>query len=71
LFNLIDTLHFDDIFEKKKIEKVHLIESVIKRVTLDNNKSLPLYNIQSANPVGKANIDSLLINYIRHMNKIN
>jgi ubiquitin-protein ligase len=40
LFNLIDTLNFDDIFEKKKIEKVHLIESVIKRVTLNNNKSL-------------------------------
>ena len=38
---------------------------------LDNNKSLPLYNIQSSNPVGKANIDSLLINYIRHTNKIN
>ena len=38
---------------------------------LDNNKSLPLYNIQSANPVGKSNIDSLLINYIRHTNKIN
>jgi hypothetical protein len=32
---------------------------------LDNNKSLPLYNIQSANPVGKANIDSLLLNYSR------
>lgn len=32
---------------------------------LDNNKSLPLYNIQSANPVGKANIDSLLLNYQR------
>lgn len=32
---------------------------------IDNNKSLPLYNIQSANPVGKVNIDSLLKNYIK------
>lgn len=27
---------------------------------MDNNLKLPLYNIQSANPVGKENIDSLL-----------
>lgn len=27
---------------------------------------LPLYNIQSANPVGKANIDGLLKHFIRH-----
>ena len=32
---------------------------------LDNNKLLPLYNIQSANPVGKENIDSLLKNFIK------
>ena len=32
---------------------------------IDNNKPLPLYNIQSANPVGKANIDGLLKNFIR------
>lgn len=30
---------------------------------LDNNLELPLYNIQSANPVGKENIDKLLINF--------
>jgi hypothetical protein len=30
---------------------------------IDNNLNLPLYNIQSANPVGKENIDSLLKNY--------
>lgn len=33
---------------------------------IDNNKPLPLYNIQSANPVGKANIDAYLKHYIRH-----
>jgi len=30
---------------------------------MDNNKKLPLYNIQSANPVGKENIDKLLKNF--------
>jgi len=32
---------------------------------IDNNKPLPLYNIQSANPVGKENIDKLLQNYLK------
>ncbi len=30
---------------------------------LDNNLKIPLYNIQSANPVGKDNIDGLLKNF--------
>ena len=30
---------------------------------MDNNKSLPKYAIQSANPVGKENINSLLTNF--------
>lgn len=34
---------------------------------IDNNKELPLYNIQSANPVGKKNIDDLLKNYIKYL----
>lgn len=34
---------------------------------MDNNLPLPLYNIQSANPVGKENIYGLLTNF----NKIN
>ena len=29
---------------------------------LDNNKALPKYAIQSANPVGKENINSVLSN---------
>ena len=33
---------------------------------MDNNKPLPLYNIQSANPVGKANIDGLLKSFIKN-----
>lgn len=32
---------------------------------LDNNLKLPLYNIQSANPVGKENIKSILDNFIK------
>lgn len=35
---------------------------------IDNNKQIPLYNIQSANPVGKKNIDDLLKNYIKYLN---
>ncbi len=34
---------------------------------MENKLKLPLYNIQSANPVGKENIDKLLKNYIKHM----
>ena len=32
---------------------------------IDNNLPIPQYNIQSANPVGKENIDMLLKNYIK------
>lgn len=31
-----------------------------------NSKPLPLYNIQSANPVGKENIDKLLKNFLKY-----
>jgi hypothetical protein len=34
----------------------------------DNNLKLPKWNIQSANPVGKENIKSLLENYTKHCN---
>ena len=33
---------------------------------INNDKELPLYNIQSANPVGKENIDKLLKNYLKY-----
>jgi hypothetical protein len=33
---------------------------------LDNKLDLPLYNIQSANPVGKENIDRLLKQFKKH-----
>jgi len=35
---------------------------------IDNNKDLPLYNIQSANPVGKENIDGLLKGFNKFKN---
>jgi len=34
---------------------------------MDNNKKLPKYNIQSANPVGKDNINGLLQNYLKNV----
>ncbi len=33
----------------------------------ENKQLLPPYGIQSANPVGRENIDSLLKNYIKHV----
>ena len=33
---------------------------------IDHNKPVPLYNIQSANPTGKENIDMYLKNYIKN-----
>lgn len=41
-----------------------LVEYCIK-----HNKPLPLYNIQSANPIGKANIDSYLKSYLKTINQ--
>ncbi len=32
---------------------------------IDNNLKLPLWNVQSMNPVGKENINSLLNNYLK------
>lgn len=32
----------------------------------EHKLQLPLYNIQSANPIGKENIDKLLKNYLKH-----
>ena len=34
---------------------------------LDNNFKIPKYNIQSANPVGKDNINGLLQSFIKHV----
>ena len=36
---------------------------------IDNQLDLPKWNIQSANPVGKENINSLLLNYQKFENK--
>ena len=34
---------------------------------LDNKLKLPLYNIQSANPVGKENINGLMLSFNKHI----
>ena len=59
------------------LSDIHINKSTYKEMTgmdcakwlveycMDNNKKLPLYNIQSANPVGKDNIDGLLKSYIK------
>lgn len=36
---------------------------------LDNNEQLPLYSIQSANPVGKKNIDGLFMSLNKFLGK--
>jgi len=38
---------------------------------IDNNKNLPSYNIQSANPVGKENIDKYLKSFISFTSMVN
>jgi hypothetical protein len=56
--------------ELKKLEKTGydcakwLIDYCLDR----DDHPLPLYNIQSANPVGKENIDGCLKHYNRHIN---
>lgn len=59
------------------LENFHITKSTYKEYTglscakwlveycIENNKKLPLYNIQSANPVGKENIDSYLKSFIK------
>lgn len=37
---------------------------------LDNNLKLPPYNIQSANPAGRDNINGLLLSFMKHNEKV-
>ena len=37
---------------------------------LNNNLKLPLYSVQSANPVGKLNIEMLMNNYKKYMDNL-
>lgn len=71
---LPDAICFDHDLENFHINKSSYIEYTgydcakwLVSYCIDNgNLNLPLYNIQSANPVGKDNIDNLLKNYIKH-----
>lgn len=73
---LPDAICFDHDLSDINIKKSTYIEKTgydcakwLVDYCIDNNKELPLYNIQSANPVGKENIDSLLKNYIKYVKK--
>lgn len=51
--------------KKKQEEKTgHDCAKWLVEYCMNNKVKLPLYNIQSANPVGKSNIDGLLKNFI-------
>lgn len=78
-------LGLDEVHEKKSMSKRSLKKfrktpeyktgfdcaKYLVEYCLDRNIMIPKYNIQSANQVGKENIDSLLKNYIRHYSKVN
>lgn len=63
------------------LSDIHISKSTYKEKTgydcakwlvdycIDNNKTLPKFNVQSANPVGKQNIISLLDNFNKHTNE--
>ena len=53
---------------KKELPSGYDCAKFLVNYCLINDLDLPLYNIQSANPVGKDNINGLLQNYIRHRN---
>lgn len=55
---------------KKKARQLKQVEKTgfdcakwLVEYCMDNHKQLPVYNIQSANPVGKENIDGILKSY--------
>lgn len=54
---------------KQKEKTGHDCAKWLVEYCMDNDKKLPLYNIQSANPVGKDNIDGLLKNFIEKYEK--
>lgn len=67
---LPDAICFDHDIESFHISKSTFVEKTgydcakwLVDYCLDNNLKLPLYNIQSANPAGKENIDKLLSNF--------
>lgn len=58
--------HYDEFEEKTGY---HAAKWLID-YCIDNDKELPKFNIQSANPVGKENIKGLLNSFIKHYPKI-
>jgi hypothetical protein len=59
-------LRYDDY--KVELSGYHAAKWLVE-YCMDNDEDLPLYNIQSANTVGKDNIDGLLKSFIKFKNK--
>ena len=55
-------------FKKETLSGMDCAHWLVKYCMI-TKQLIPLYNIQSANPVGKENIDMLLKNYIKHNEK--
>jgi hypothetical protein len=67
-FGLPDAICFDhDLGDNNIPEKTgYTAANWLMNYCMDNDKKLPLYNIQSDNTVGAENIDKLLKNYKKH-----
>lgn len=55
---------YNDLYDKFKEKTGYDCAKFLIEYCEKNKLKVPLYNIQSANPVGKKNIDSLIRNYI-------
>ena len=56
--------------EKKYAKSGYDAAKWLGEYCLDKNIPFPKYNVHSANPVGKANIEAYLQNVIKHQNKL-
>lgn len=55
---------YDELYDKFKEKTGYDCAKFLIEYCMENKLKIPLYNIQSANPVGRKNIDQLLRNYI-------
>jgi len=56
--------------EKKYAKSGYDAAKWLGEYCIDKNIPFPKYNVHSANPVGKANIEAYLQNVIKHQNKL-
>ena len=65
--DLAEEHYLNEITEDEYLEKTGMdCAKWLIEYCIDNDCILPLYNIQSANPCGKQNIDSILKNFIKY-----